>query len=104
MLGTKLKELRKKRNLTQQELAEILKVTPGAIGLWEIGRREPDYKTLMILAQYFNVSVDYLLNKEEKNKIVIIGSNGSYKTFYLSEKDLHTLENLAESLDSNDTN
>lgn len=61
MFGIKLKELRKKVKITQSELAEFLGITQQAVGKWEAGRSAPDPDTLMRLAEYFNVSVDYLL-------------------------------------------
>ncbi len=56
-----LKKLRQEANLTQRELSEILDLTPAAIGLYEQGRRKPDFDILEKLADYFNVSIDFLL-------------------------------------------
>ena len=56
-----LKELRTSKGLTQSELAKLLKISASAIGMYEQGRREPDYATLSKLANYFNVATDYLL-------------------------------------------
>ena len=60
----RLKELRENRNLTQAELAKLLKVSPSAIGMYEQGRRDPDSTTLKKLSVIFNVSVDYLLDNQ----------------------------------------
>ena len=60
----RLKELRENRNLTQAELAKLLKVSPSAIGMYEQGRRDPDSSTLKKLSVLFNVSVDYLLDNQ----------------------------------------
>ena len=65
MLTEKLRELRRKKHLTQNELSKILKVSNGAIAMWETGRREPDANTIKVIADYFNVSIDYLLGNEE---------------------------------------
>lgn len=62
--GKKLAELREKRGLTQRMLAHRTGITRAAISHYEKGRREPDFATLIILADYFNVSVDYLLGRE----------------------------------------
>lgn len=59
-----LKQLRESEGITQAELAHILKVSPPAVGLWEQGRREPDYDTLIKIADYFGVTTDYLLKRE----------------------------------------
>lgn len=63
MFAIRLKELRQNRNLSQKELAEILKVSTGTVGNWEVGLREPDFNTLIKIADIFNVSCDYLLNR-----------------------------------------
>ncbi|MGE5474103.1 MAG: helix-turn-helix domain-containing protein [Ignavibacteriales bacterium] len=61
MIGFRLRNLREEINLTQKELSHLLKLTPGAIGLYEQGRRTPDCTTLCKLADFYNVSVDYIL-------------------------------------------
>lgn len=61
MFSEMLKFLREKRHLSQKEIAEYLGITRQAIALYELGKREPDYSILKKLADYFNVSVDYLL-------------------------------------------
>ncbi|MGE5329689.1 MAG: helix-turn-helix domain-containing protein [Deltaproteobacteria bacterium] len=61
MIGFRLRNLREEINLTQKELSQLLKLTPGAIGLYEQGRRMPDCTTLCTLADFYNVSVDYIL-------------------------------------------
>ena len=64
MLSIKLKDLRMKSNITQRQFAEILKVSAGTVGNWESGTREPDLVMLKKIANYFNVSTDYLLDNE----------------------------------------
>lgn len=54
--------LRKKNNLSQQELAEKLEISRSAIGMYETGKREPDFDTLVKFSKFFGVSVEYLLN------------------------------------------
>ena len=74
-LGNKIKTLRKEHNLTQENLAEMLGVSYQAISRWENNITSPDISTLPILANIFNVTVDYLLdvnitkNEENINKI-----------------------------------
>lgn len=60
-----LKMLRKERNIGQIELAKELGVSKGIISLWENGLREPNMYSLIQLAKYFNVSIDYLVGLEE---------------------------------------
>ncbi len=66
----KLEELRKKSNLSQTELGKILNLSQKAISRYENGTAEPDLQTLKKIANFFNVSIDYLLDyKEEEKKI-----------------------------------
>jgi len=58
------KELRKKRNLTQEKLAQKLNLTQTAISKWEKEIAFPDIMTLKKIADFFNVSVDYLLGND----------------------------------------
>ncbi len=60
-INFKLKELRNEKSLTQVQLANILNVSQKSISNWEIGYREPDYDTLKKTANYFSVTIDYLL-------------------------------------------
>lgn len=52
--------LRKRNNLSQQELADKLNITRSAIGMYETGRREPDFETLEAIADFFNVDMNTL--------------------------------------------
>ena len=61
----RLKELRKKRNITQLKLALELNMNQNTISRYETGEREADYATLILLADYFGVSVDYLLERTD---------------------------------------
>lgn len=60
--GKRLKELRKLNNLSQQELSIKLKgqITQPAIARWENNERVPNLDAVIILAQFFNVSLDYI--------------------------------------------
>lgn len=64
----RLKKLRMEQNLRQKDIAEDLNLTPSAIGFYEQGKRNPDYEILSRLADYFGVSVDYLLGRTEKRQ------------------------------------
>ncbi len=61
----RLKELRKSRKITQQRLAIELNLNQNSISRYESGEREADYQTLIALADYFNVSIDYLLERTD---------------------------------------
>ena len=64
----RLKELRKKKGLSQQRLAMELNVNQNTISRYESGEREADYKTLIMIADYFDVSIDYLLGRTDKKE------------------------------------
>lgn len=66
LLGSRIKELRKEKGLRQSELATTLHVSQQAVGSWETGRTVPGADTLNVLADYFNVTTDYLLGRPEK--------------------------------------
>ena len=57
--------LRKQANLTQQELANATGLSRSVIGMYETEKREPDFETLEVLADYFNVNMDTLLGKTQ---------------------------------------
>jgi len=70
--GTRLKELRESYNLSQSELASELGVKAKfgvqAISSWENSKREPNFNTLVSIADYFGVTTDYLLGRDYLSK------------------------------------
>lgn len=72
MLNINLKEERKKKGLNQVELAKIFNVSKQTVSNWESGKRTPDAQTIEKLADFYNVTTDYLLGREassEKNNV-----------------------------------
>lgn len=65
-----LKTLRRAKGLTQEELAKALKISRSTIGMYENGSREPDYETLELIADFFNVDIDYLLGRTNKTTVI----------------------------------
>ena len=61
----RLKELRKQKGISQLKLAMDLNMNQNSISRYENLEREADYKTLIMFADYFNVSLDYLLNRTD---------------------------------------
>ena len=61
----RLKELRSEKGLSQTELAKELNVSQRSISSWETGFRQPDFETLRLIAEYFDVTTDYLLGIEK---------------------------------------
>ena len=82
--GSRLKELRKEKRLSQEELGAIIGVAQSTLGSYERETREPSIDGILELAHYFDVSVDYLLgNSDERKTPEYIQAHGSY--------DLHQL-------------
>ena len=61
-IGILIRELRKEKNLTQAQLAQLLSTTQDTISLWELGKSLPDIVTVIKLSKIFGVSSVYLLN------------------------------------------
>ncbi len=64
----RLKELRKERGISQLKLAMDLGINQNSVSRYETGSHEADYSTLIKLANYFNVSIDYLLEQTNNPK------------------------------------
>ena len=63
--GIKLRELRLEKGLSQRKLGKVLGVCNQTVSFWETGSREPDLDALIMIANYFEVSVDFLLGKAD---------------------------------------
>lgn len=61
----RLKELRTQREISQSDLASSIGVAKSTISMYERGEREPDFETLEMIADYFNVDMNYLLGKDD---------------------------------------
>lgn len=66
VFSEKLRMLIDERDLTQKELASMLKIPASTLGGYVQGTSEPDFQTLKILASFFEVSIDYLLDYDSK--------------------------------------
>lgn len=62
-LSIRLRELREEKKLLQKDIANFLNITTSAYGYYEQGKREPDTHTVNSLADFYNVSCDYLLGR-----------------------------------------
>src|SRR5699024_9106615 len=68
-LGKRIKTLREHHKINQKQFAEIIGVSNVVLSRYETGERKPDYDTLLIIANYFDVTTDYLLgHSNEPNK------------------------------------
>lgn len=61
VLSKQIESLRRRKGLSQTELAQRLHISPSAIGMYEQGRREPSIEILVALSEEFGVSIDYLI-------------------------------------------
>lgn len=68
-LGNVLKELLDLHSITQKQLAETLDLSPSALGNYIQGTREPDYGTLIRIADYFHVTIDFLLDHPAETEV-----------------------------------
>ena len=77
---TRLKQLRTEKRINQRELAKFLKVAPSTISMYESGHREPNFEILEILADFFNIDMNYLLGKTDKTtKLIIENESNGFK-------------------------
>ena len=61
----RIKDLRDEKGISQERLADELGVSHGIISFWETGKREPKLSNLILLAEYFGVTIDYLAGLED---------------------------------------
>lgn len=71
----RLKELRELKGMTQLKMAAELNLTKSTYNFWENGKVEIDFKNLIRLADYFNVSIDYLLGRDYVNKLASLSED-----------------------------
>jgi len=74
MLGLRIAALRRAAGISQSELANMLKISPSAVGMYEQGRREPSLDILAAMAEFFGVTIDFLVtgkagNTEEEDRL-----------------------------------
>lgn len=88
-----LKELRTSHNLTQDGLAKKLKISRSTVGMYEKGAREPDFETLELIADFFNVDTDYLLGRTTKTTYIptLQYQTAGEETLVLSYRELNDI-------------
>ena len=92
----RLKELRLTKGISQKEIAEYLGITAAAYSLYERGNREPKIAILRKIAEYYNVSVDDLLEMNSTPAIPAVHFNGSGFT----EEEMKEILQFAEFIKS----
>ncbi len=68
--GERLRTLRTERKLNQSKCAEIFNISSSAVGSYERNEREPDYEHLVLFADFYKVSIDYLLCRTDERLTV----------------------------------
>ncbi|MCC9821134.1 helix-turn-helix transcriptional regulator, partial [Streptococcus agalactiae] len=105
----KLREERKKRGYTQEEMAKLLAIGQSAYAKWENGRTEPTLDNIIKLANILDVTVDYLLGRSDNFSNTIVLSKNNMKSFSKRLKELRleknqTQQQLADELGVNRVN
>lgn len=101
-ISIRLKELRTSINMSQAELAEALGISPAAVGMYESGSRLPKYEILEKIADYFNVSIDYLRGVESRTVRLLDTEHLELMQRYDSRPQLRRLIAAAEKLSDDD--
>jgi len=96
LMGQRIKELRKSKGLTQQELGKILNVTKVSICCYEKGTRTPSLDTLIDLSNFFSVSLDYFIG----NDTFVISNEDKEYGMKMAKEEIAIIEELRKS--SND--
>ena len=105
--GEILKELLEQHSMTQRHLAKELNITPSALGNYIQNIREPDYNTLVQIANYFQVTTDFLLDHPVKNNLthkeelllhIFRSLTEEQKEFYLEQGKIFINQNNKKTL------
>ena len=88
-MGDRLKELRKNKELTQQELGSILGVTKATICCYEKGTRTPGLESLLVLVEFFGVSADYLIGND-----VFVTLEDESKNYSMTKEEVNFIKSL----------
>lgn len=90
----RLKQLRLERGLLQSDIAKVIKKSERTVGFYETGERDMNTETLSTLADFFNVSIDYLLGKTNIRNI-----EDEFKFAYHKEMEGLTEDEIKEALE-----
>lgn len=82
-LGEKIQHLRKEKNYTQSDLADMLYVSRAAISKWETGKGNPNLDSLQEISKIFGISINELLSNEELISIAVNTNRHTLKAFSL---------------------
>ncbi len=85
-IGQTIRELRREMDCTQDKLADILGVTQDSISLWETDKRTPDTQYIVTMANFFDVTTDYLLGVSDDVSGVKFGHEGRQKEWLTNDE------------------
>lgn len=107
----RLKELRKSKGLLQKDIAKFLNIAVSTYSYWEVGKYDIDNENLKKLADYYNVSIDYLLGRNNinaiadlPNTITMIDKTSGKLTMTVSDDEMQALIALLEAFKKNKKN
>ncbi|MGM9771864.1 MAG: helix-turn-helix domain-containing protein [Segatella copri] len=86
VLADRIKKLRKKKGISQLQLAEAIGVKKNTVSTWERGTRKPDLNALYLLSEYFEVSYEYLLGTSDEEETRFKPSQEDLDFYALSDK------------------
>lgn len=89
----RIKELRQERNLSLRDLASELNIAYSSLGKYERGDQQPSFETLIKIADYFNVTTDYLIGRDEGKTVDL---QTLYEEIGLSEDSIALLKSLVK--------
>mgnify|MGYP006428516991 CR=1 FL=1 len=98
MFGSRLKKLRKEKNLTQTELGKIINVSASTIGMYERENRKPTPETLNQIADYFEVTTDYLLGRTNQKYFKQDETISFHAKGELNDEDMKMVKDLIDRL------
>lgn len=89
MFAQRIKELRKKNNMTQVQLAEKLGVSKGTVAMWETGKRRPSFEAINDLCEIFDRHMDYILGYSDNEESFNISDD--QWACWTAEEELHKM-------------
>ena len=98
-IGGRIKLLRKKAGLTQEQLAKKLQIAKSTLGMYEIDKNEPNSEMLNKLADFFGVNVDYILGRTDSTTQNSPRSGLAFIDGGVGELDEEEMDYLKESLE-----
>ncbi|GMA98828.1 helix-turn-helix transcriptional regulator [Pelosinus sp. IPA-1] len=87
--GQNLQKLRTNNNMTQEDLGKLLSVSQSTIAYYESGKKQPSLETIVVIADYFRVSADYLLDRVNS-----LDTSPVLQTTEISHENLNLLQRL----------